>query len=144
MLMWASSKHNREEDKQLISLIAIKGQKVQARCLEESTLPDFLTKDTVLMKWQCGRREPLRNWKAPVRMSGKDIRAGENQGLLLRTSVLARLLFNPAIHLFAEGTDTWSSGEPFAIISVSNCHTVHLKLICRTSIISQQSWGKIS
>lgn len=91
--------------------------------------------------WEKGASEEL---KSAVRMSEKAIRAGENQGLLLRTSVLARLLFNPAIHLFAEGTDTWSSGEPFAIISVSNCHTVHLKLICRTSIISQQSWGKIS
>lgn len=39
---WASSKHNREVDKQLISLIAIKGQKVQTSCLEESTSPDFL------------------------------------------------------------------------------------------------------
>jgi hypothetical protein len=41
--MWASSKHNGEVDKQLTSLIAIKGQKVRASCLEKSTLPDRLT-----------------------------------------------------------------------------------------------------
>lgn len=41
--MWASSKHNRDADKQLISLITIKGQKVQMGCLAVSTLPEFFT-----------------------------------------------------------------------------------------------------
>lgn len=41
--MRASSKHNGEADKQLISLIAIKGQKVQNGCLQVSTLPDLST-----------------------------------------------------------------------------------------------------
>lgn len=42
-LMRVSSKHNGEADKQLISLIAIKGQKVQTGCLKVSTLKDLST-----------------------------------------------------------------------------------------------------